>query len=586
MEKKKLLPYGISDFEAITKENLYYVDKTMFIPTLEKTKYNFLLRPRRFGKSMLASTLDTYYDIGKSHRFQEFYKGTWISENPTELQGKYLTLVFNFSGGIYERGIYQATFNNSCNFAISGFIDKYKGILPKSTINNMEKTNNASEKLLALGYGLYNTDLKLYIFVDEYDNFTNTLLTDFGTDEYNEIVHQNGFYKQFFKTLKHLTTGSDSALGRALITGVSPVTMDDMGSGFNIGYNLSLLPSLNTLFGFTEREVCDMLKYYEIPQDDVLSLMKEWYDNYRFSDKVEQSVFNTDAVLYFVKEYYEFKEIPRFLIDDNLKMDYVKLKNLVVQGRQINGNFKVLTHIINTGGIVSEIVKSFPSDLVAKENNYISLLYFLGLITHSGALIEDKPFLKIPNQAIKTIFFEYIKLVIEESHNFTINTFEFSNMLSDMAYKGKFKPMFNFIASEINKNTSVRDFINKSNNEQVVKLFYLKDLMLFDTYIVHSEHENNKGFSDLVLNPFIDRYKNIKYAYIIEFKYIKRGVKKLDLKATIQKNVEQAFKQLNKYAIDDKLKKMLHLKPYGNITLKKVVVVFHGWEVVYCEEYK
>jgi hypothetical protein len=311
--------------------------------------------------------------------------------------------------------------------------------------------------------------------------------------------------------------------------------------------------------------------------------MKEWYDNYLFSSRAEQSVFNTDAVLYFVKEYQTCNGIPEFLVDDNLKTDYGKLRKLVIQDKKLNGNFNILTGIINTGGIASDIVKSFPYDLMAKPQNYVSLLYYLGMITHSGTNIGNEPFLKIPNETIKKIFFEYIVAVIEGSHDFTIDVYRFSKMLTAMAYQGEFKPLFHFIADEISKNTSVRDFINESDNEQVVKLFYLKDLILFDTYIVYSESENNKGFADLLLKPFIAKYKDIKYAYLLEIKYIKRSTKKKALKAEIAKKVEQAEEQLKKYAIDDKVKKALHTEPYGEVILKKVAIVFYGWEVVYID---
>jgi hypothetical protein len=384
--------------------------------------------------------------------------------------------------------------------------------------------------------------------------------------------------------LKQIAAETDTALERVLITGVSPVTPDDMGSGFNIGTNLSLSREFNSLLGFTEAEVCTMLDYYEINKEEVFPIMREWYDNYHFSDKAKQSVFNTDAVLYFINRYLSRKGIPISLIDNNLKTDYVKLRKLVVQDKKLNGNFEVLNEIINTGGTVSNLVESFPYDMIAARENYISLLYFLGLITQSGDNISGSAVLRIPNETIKTIFFEYIRVVIQGSHDFSIDINKFARMLDAMAYFGEFKPLFLHIADEIKKNTSVRDFINQRDNEQTVKLFYLKDFMLFDTFIVYSENENNKGFADLMLNPFTAKYKDIKYAYLLEFKYIKRSIKRKALKVETEKMVKQAEEQLSKYAIDDKVKRALHLEPYGNIILKKVAIVFYGWEVIYCEE--
>jgi hypothetical protein len=491
----------------------------------------------------------------------------------------------NFSGGMYKKGQYEEVFNRQCNLRISAFLNRYDAIIPKNIIELVRNIDNAAEKIQGLCFELEDkTDLKLYILIDEYDNFANDLLTEYGTEEYNKLVHEGGFFRWFFKTLKQIATGSESALERVIITGVSPITMDDMGSGFNIGTNISLRPHFNSMLGFTEQEVCEMLDYYELNKDEVLPIMKEWYDNYRFTDETDQSLFNTDAVLYFISRYQDYKHIPPYLVDNNLKTDYVKLRKLVVQDKKLNGNFETLNKIINDGGIKSEIVESFPYDLIAKPINYVSLLYFLGMITFSRTNDSAIPFLKMPNETIKRIIFEYLREVLESSHDFSINIYKFSDMLTEMAVHGDFKPLFQFIAAEINKNTAVRDFINERDSEQIAKLFYLKDLILFDRYIVYSEPEANKGFADMLLNPFTVKYKDIKYAYLLEFKYIKRSVKKKNLKTEIAKNVQEAVAQLNKYAIDDKVKRAVHLAPYGEILLKKVAIVFYGWEVVYCEE--
>jgi hypothetical protein len=300
--------------------------------------------------------------------------------------------------------------------------------------------------------------------------------------------------------------------------------------------------------------------------------------------------------------------MPEDLVDSNLRIDYGKLKNLVLQAKSIetdkslsngtdksgngtdksvpylNGNFNILARIIANGGTFSNLVRTFPFDRVTRSENYISLLYFLGMITYSGTFRYSTPFLRIPNETIRRIVYEYMREILSNSYNFTIDIKYFYQMLDDMAYRGEYQPMFKFIAGEIKKNTSLRDFIKKNDNEAIVKLFYLKDLAMFDLYLVDSERELNKGYSDLLLNPFIAKYKDLKYAYLIEFKYIKRSVKMKDLKVEIPKNVEQAEQQLQQYAIDDKVKKSLHLPPYGEVELKKVVIVFHGWEIVYINE--
>ncbi|HOD53862.1 MAG TPA: AAA family ATPase, partial [Candidatus Cloacimonadota bacterium] len=198
MNKIKRIPYGISDFEAVNSKNEYYVDKTMFIPELEKTRFVFLIRPRRFGKSLFLSTLQSYYDIKKNERFEEFYKDTWILNNPTEDRAKYLVLYFNFSAVLKEKDKVQDDFNRYCNLEIDTFMDKYQEYIPKQIIDTVNCLETAHEKLHLLASKLREQDYKIYLFIDEYDNFTNTLLTDFGEVEYKRITRQAGYFKQFF----------------------------------------------------------------------------------------------------------------------------------------------------------------------------------------------------------------------------------------------------------------------------------------------------------------------------------------------------------------------------------------------------
>jgi len=583
----KRIPYGKSDFETVNKQNDYYVDKTMFIPLIEETPFIFLIRPRRFGKSLLLSTLQAYYDISYKPKFEEMYHDTWIQENPTAERGKYLTLYFNFSAILKDKDKVQDDFNNYCLIEINTFTRKYKDYIPQNVSDLMNQTDLAHEKLHILASGLREHDYKIYLFIDEYDNFTNTLLTDFGEGEYKRITRQAGYFKQFFTNLKLLTSGTGSGLARMFITGVSPVTMDDVTSGFNIGDNISTDITFNELLGFTEKDVSDILDYYisvgelKIDKTEAMSIIKKWYDHYIFSAEASKSVHNSDAILYFVNKAIRAKKIPENLIDDNLRMDYGKLRYLILKDKELNGNFQKLSDIIRDNGIESNIRTSFPFDKITHKENFISLLYFFGLLTYSNKPATSLPFLCIPNETIKQMIFEYIRSSFEEAYDFSMDIYELLLLVRDMAFKGTFKPAFEFIQSEIQKQSSLRDFID---GENIVKTFYLSYLNIYDFYISASEEEMNKGYADLILKPFYIKYREIQYAYLIELKYIKRSVKDKDLDDLLQQKIQEASKQLNQYSEDEYARQMLGLPPYGKVSLKKVIVVFHGWELAYCEE--
>ncbi len=587
MDKIKRIPYGKSDFETVNKQNDYYVDKTSFIPEIEKIPFVFLIRPRRFGKSLFLSTLHAYYDIQYKDRFEELFRDTRILENPTEERAKYLVMYFNFSAILKEKDKVQEDFNNYCLIVIDKFLYKYKDYIPQRLIDKANKEITAHQKLHIIANELSEEEYKIYLLIDEYDNFTNTLLTDFGEGDYKKITRQAGYFKQFFTNLKLLTSGIGSGLARMFITGVSPVTMDDVTSGFNIGTNISTNPIFNSLLGFTEKDVHEILDYYisvgelKIDKEEALTVIKKWYNNYIFSAESSESLSNTDAILYFVYNAISVQKIPSNLIDDNLRMDYGKLQYLILKDKELNGNFSKLSEIIRDGGIESSIKLSFPFDKITHKENFISLLYFFGLLTYSKRPVISFPFLCIPNETIKQMIFEYIRTSFETAFDFSMDIYELQLLVRDMAFKGTFKPAFEFIENEIKKQSSLRDFID---GESFVKAFYLSFLNIYDFFISASEEEMNKGYADLIMKPFYIKYKDIKFAYLIELKYIKRSITDNDLQKAVQEKIAKAKKQLAKYSEDDYACKMLGLPPYSKVSLKKVIIVFHGWELAYCEE--
>ncbi len=587
MHDIKRIPYGKGDFEAVNARNDYYVDKTAFIPLVEKTPYIFMIRPRRFGKTLFLSMLHSYYDKAKADQFQDFFRDTWILNNPTPERAKYMVLDLNFSAVIKDKDLVQDDFNGYCGIRIDNFLRRYADSMSGGLVERVMQEPAAHKKLQLLSTGLQNSPVKLYLLIDEYDNFTNTLLAEYGPSEYRKIVREAGYFKQFFTSLKAMASGSGAGLARMFITGVSPVTMDDVTSGFNIGNNMSIDEEFSEALGFTEIEVTEMMDYYtgcgvfHLDRQEALQIMRKWYDGYRFSKRAARAVFNTDAILYFMEKSMNKDYIPDYLIDDNLRMDYGKLRHLIVLDQELNGNFSRLKEIIENGCAVSEINKSFPYEKLIDSNNFVSLLYFLGLLTFKGEHVRGDPVLSIPNEAIRSMMYEYIRESYGDVDVFAVDVYLLRDRFRRLAYDGEFKPVFEFLASEINRQTRVRDYIQ---GEKVIQGFFLAYLGICDFYISLSEEELNKGYADIVLKPFCIKYRDMGYAYLLEFKYIPRTDTQKELQKELQKKIDESRKQLSQYGADAYLEKMLSLPPWGNVKLIKAIIVFHGWELVFMEE--
>ena len=420
--------------------------------------------------------------------------------------------------------------------------------------------------------------LKTFLIIDEYDNFANTILTTAGQKAYHSLTHGGGFFRYFFNLLKGATAGQISGLTRLFITGVSPITMDDVSSGFNIGTNISIEAPFNEMIGFTETEVKTMLEYYYnaeeliIPVDDSLLLMKEWYDGYCFNESATSTMFNSDMVLYFIRKTIVGKGLPKYLIDQNVKIDYGKLRHLITVDKHLNGNFSELKSIIETGEVVSDIALSFPIEQLLQRENFISLLFYFGLLSFAGEK-TGRPLLRIPNLTIKDLMYSYIREGFKDVDIFRLDVWKLSNLLGDMAYKGQWQATFDFIADEVKKQTSIRDYLD---GEKVIQGFLLAYLNVTHFFLMWSEREMGGGFVDLYLEPFLDRYPDMQYGYLIELKYIPKSKFSND---KLQETISAAEEQLRKYANDARIQDVT-----SKVPVKKLALVYKGWELVYREE--
>lgn len=576
----KSIPYGVTDYEAIRTDNSYYVDKTAYLDKIEKAgKYLFFIRPRRFGKSLFLSVMETYYDILKADRFDFFYQGTHIHQHPTQEKNKYLVLKFNFSAVDPHPNRLENSFLNQIQTNTKSFLNRYVDYLTprdrEELRNELNYIKSAADIMLRITKLCKDSNQKIYIIIDEYDNFANTILSTTGSQVYKDLTHGEGFFRAFFNFLKEGTTGSGAPISRLFITGVSPVTLDDVTSGFNIGKNISIDASFNEMLGFTKEDVTEMIDYYQqqgiIKYDTgyLLNIMNAWYNNYIFSKKSTTKLFNSDMILYFLDECTRNQDIPDELIDQNVRIDYGKLRHLIIidkdKGRFTNGNFTRLQQIIEKGEIVSDIAKGFPVEKLMDTRNFLSLLFYLGLLTVKEVKDEEL-ILQIPNETARRLYYNYIKEAYEETDTFSMDWYVYGRLMHRLAYQGEWKPLFDYLGQQMKDSMSLRDLIT---GEKSVQAFLNVYLGLSQLYIIHPEKELNKGFADIVMEPFTARYREMKYAYILELKYLKKEEKK-KLPAAIKK----AETQLKKYTLDNKFK-----KTFENIKLIKLLLVFSGTDL-------
>ena len=569
------IPYGWADFKAIRLENRLYVDKTRFVHALEEERYVFLIRPRRFGKSCWVSLLDNYYERNRADAFEAVFGGTDLGRQPTDNRHRYVVLRFNFSAFDNTLETLRERFETYCHLIVRHALERNRDLFPEKQVERILSLPSIDAKLSELFLYAGDHGIPLYVLIDEYDNFANTILAYHGTEAYQSFTHGGGFYRNFFATLKDGAGQSDGGLERMFITGVSPITMDDVTSGFNIGKNISLHSEFNDMLGFTEEEVRNLLEMYRdygVFNQDVeaaLAVMREWYNGYRFAEDAEGDLYNTDMVLYFLDESMPNKKAPRELIDTNVRIDYGKLRHLLTVNRQLNGNFDLLRHIIGEQSTDSNIQLSFPLDRLDRRENFLSLLHYFGLLSIRD-VSYGVPRLGIPNQTVKRLMYGYLRDAYDDVGVFSVDVYTFSRLMRQMAYEGAWQPVLDFLREALAEQTGIRDYID---GEKVVHGFVAAHFSMVDQFLLHSEYELNKGFADLYLEPFVAQYSDMGYGYVLELKYLKRS-EALD-ESLVADKMQEAVLQLRSYLADPSLPRR-----YPSVQHLGLAMVFHGWELV------
>ena len=305
--------------------------------------------------------------------------------------------------------------------------------------------------------------------------------------------------------------------------------------------------------------------------EETLKLMRLWYDNYRFDKNTQETMFNTDMVIYFVQHSIQTGAPPDELIDQNIRIDYGKLRHLMLISHQLNSNFDRLKAIIEDGEVLSGVTTSFPLEHLTQQENFISLLYYFGLLSFAGRQ-RGQPLLKIPNRTVQHLMYGYMREAYQEIETFRVDLWKLNDLLSRMAYEGEWKNFFDFLAEAIHQQTTIRDYLTA---EKVIQGFLLAYLNISDFYISRTEKEMNKGFADIFLEPFLAKYPDLPYLYLIELKYLKRGALTDSL---LQQTIEEAQGQLAHYLQDEILQNQ-----YASLQTIGLILVFHGWELIYCK---
>ena len=576
--KPRGIPYGMMNFVAIREDNCYYVDKTRFVEKVEDAnKFFFFIRPRRFGKSLTLSMLRHYYDVNQAGRFEELYGDLYIGKNPTPNHNRYLVMYLNFAVVNAELGNYRSAMDAHCNTRFNSFCDSYAQVLPEGTKEEMNRKNGCVEQLDYLYDVCSKTGLRIFLFIDEYDHFTNHILSDAARlKEYKDETHGTGYLRTFFDTIK---AGTDSSIERVFVTGVSPVTLDDLTSGFNIGTNYSLAYAFNEMVGFTEKEVRDMLDYYaqhnhfNHTTDELIEIMKPYYDNYCFSEEAygKTTMYNSNMVLSFLYKYIDNGcRTPKSMLDENIRVDYNKLRMLIRKDKEFAHDASVIQTLVSEGYVTGELKEGFPAESIADNNNFVSLLFYFGLVTIGGTYMGDTRFV-IPNETVREQIFTYLLDAYKEN-NLSFDRYDIRKKEQKMAYLGDFKPFFQYIADSIYTYASQRD---RQKGEAFVHGYTLALTSQCGYYRPISELDNQGGYADIFLCPLHEIYRDMEHSYIIELKYLKPHATDNEVAAA----VTQARQQVCRYAGTVNVEKHI-----AHTTLHKVYVVYRGVEMVACEE--
>jgi Predicted AAA-ATPase/PD-(D/E)XK nuclease superfamily len=519
------IPYGKSDYRTLVEEEYFYQDRTNYIETLENwdTTYLLFLRPRRFGKSLLISTLHYYYGLQYKNDFESLFGHTYIGKKPTRRANKYMVLNFDFSSinTSTEQGVFDGFFSNVLK-GVENFIDTYKIFFTNEHKKEILSQKQPNEVIKMLFHRLYNHrfEAKMYILIDEYDHFANELIS-FNFNHFMDIVTENGYVRKFYEAIK-IATGQ-GLVERIFMTGVSPITVDSMTSGFNIASNISLESTFHQMVGFEEKEVEGILAGIDMPSEDIPPTLKDlglWYDGYLFSHRGKHKLYNPNMVLYFANSYKANRVYPHSMLDPNIASDYGKIQKLFsVQGNS-DQHLEVLSTLLETGEITAKLTDQYSFTRGFTQSDLVSLLFYMGFLTIKNEYLNRYAF-TFPNYVIKKLYADFFFNSILEKAQLPFNNEPVNDAIEEMATTGNPKAFFEQVKL-ILKNFSTRD--SAHFNENTLKAVIVSLLHQQNFYYIHSEYETNWTYMDVFLEAI--RGQKPKYEVTMELKYAKKAGKK------------------------------------------------------------
>ena len=538
----KKIPYGIMNFKILIEENYYYVDKTMYLEKLEKMPDALInLRPGRFGKSLFESMMFYYYDINSKDLYKKLFKETYVYQNPTKGKNNYYILKFDFSG-INENKENEElieSFKACVILGINDFIDRYN---IKYEYNKDIPADDMLKYFLNFIQGL-KLEHKIYIIVDEYDNFTNAIFEG-DINRFKSIMGNEGFIQAFYTTIKE---NMGTIIGKLYATGICPITLNSINVGLNILNDISTYIEFNSMIGFTHNEVKDLIKEVVEEKDweEIYNLMVSNYDGYFFNKDAKERVFTSTLIMYLLSYYVRCKEAPKELMDVNVAYGSGKIENIL---KLQNNNFyeEILDELLKTSEINGELQNDFNLELDISKNDLISLLYYFGYLTigeDNFGLIKFKVPNKVMKEAYNNYFIELLKIA-----NIQIDSVKIRDIIEEIVMENKIEKLNKYV-EEILKLSDNRIFMKF--DEKYIEVIYFSLLMKNNYFDVYTEYPNKNGYIDVYLKS---KNELMKKNIMIELKYIK---KKDYSEKLLKEKIKEGKSQLENYSKDERINNVL-----------------------------
>ena len=538
------------------EQGYFYQDRTPYVQTLEDwdSTYLLYLRPRRFGKSLLLSMLRYYYDLRHKKEFNTLFNNTFIGNNPTPNANTYLVLNFDFSAinTSTEKGVYDGFLSNVSK-GIGNFLSDYDTLFTKEQKQVILQHKEPQEMIKELFSCHYNNGIahKIYVLIDEYDHFANELIS-FNFNYFLDIITKNGYVRKFYEAIKIAT--SQGIVERILMTGVSPITVDSLTSGFNIASNISLTPTFHQMVGFDEKEVEGILAGIEMPTEEIPTALKDmrlWYNGYLFSNRAKLKLYNPNMVLYFAMKYKETREYPDAMLDPNVASDYGKIQKLFnIQGKS-EQYLDILTDLLETGEVTASLTDQYSFERGFTQDDLVSLLFYMGFLTIKSENLATYTF-SFPNYVIKKLYADYFLNFILEKAQLPIDNRPLNSAIIDMATSGNPTAFFEHVKKVI-AHFSTRDALHF--NENTLKAIIMSLLHQQGFYYIHSEYETDWTYMDVFLEAIHGQKPNFEVA--MELKYVQKGGNK-----AIETIFSAAKRQLQGYLDTPKFNTRTNIKSF------------------------